>query len=212
MNRTDPAKNLGAPPAKQPFQPQPQQVICNFCKKPGQIQRECRRANGWCLVCGAKDHQARDCPIGRMNNAPLALPAPPERRNPGPVGRGVPLPPQRQVYNQAHQRPGAAAGRGRGRGQAFNLTAEDAEVAGDVVADNILVHSVAVLALFDSGASHCFISDKFVRLHSLPQRTMNSAWEISTGNGVIVTNKICKSCPVVISGRTLEADMFVIDT
>ena len=41
---------------------------------------------------------------------------------------------------------------------------------------------------------------------------MNSAWEISTGNGVIVTNRICKSCPVVISGRTLEADMFVIDT
>ena len=92
------------------------------------------------------------------------------------------------------------------------MTAEDAEVAGDVVAGNILVHSVAVLALFDSGASHCFISDIFVRLHSLPQRTMSSAWEISTGNGVIVTNRICKSCPVVISGRTLEANMFIIDT
>ena len=79
------------------------------------------------------------------------------------------------------------------------------------MAGNILVHSIEVLALFDSGVSHCFKSDRFVRLHSLPQRTMSSVWEISTGNGVIVTNKICKLCPVVISGRTLEADMFVID-
>ena len=61
-----------------------------------------------------------------------------------------------------------AAGRGRGRGKAFNLIAEDAETSGDVVAGNILAHSITVLALFDSGASHCFISDRFVRLHSLP--------------------------------------------
>jgi hypothetical protein len=37
-------------------------------------------------------------------------------------------------------------------------------------------------------------------------------WEISTGNGVVFTNRVCKSCPVVVRGRTLEADMFVLDT
>ena len=41
---------------------------------------------------------------------------------------------------------------------------------------------------------------------------MEYAWEISNGNGTVVTNKICKSCLVEISGRTLEADMFVLDT
>ena len=80
------------------------------------------------------------------------------------------------------------------------------------MAGNILIHSISVLALFDSGASHCFISNRFVNLHSLPQRTMEYTWEISTGNGTVVTNKICKSCPIVISGRMLEADMFLLDT
>ena len=98
-----------------------------------------------------------------MTSTLAALPAPPGRRNVGPVGRGVPLINQQQAYNQAQQRAGVAAG--RGIGQAFNLTTEDAETSGDVVAGNILVHSVAVLALFDSGASHCFISERFVRLH-----------------------------------------------
>jgi len=41
---------------------------------------------------------------------------------------------------------------------------------------------------------------------------MDNTWEISTGNSVITTNRICKSCPVEISGRTLKADMFVLNT
>jgi predicted aspartyl protease len=132
------------------------------------------------------------------------------RRNLEAAGRGAPLPNQQQAYNKAQQ--GQRAGAGRGRGQAYNLTAKEGEASGDVMAGNILVHSISVLALFDSGASHCFISSNFVKLHSLPQHTLEYAWEISTGNGTIVTNKICKSCLVEISGRTLEADMFVLDT
>ena len=41
---------------------------------------------------------------------------------------------------------------------------------------------------------------------------MGDQWEISTGNGVVITNKICKACNVELCGRKLEADMFVLDT
>ena len=41
---------------------------------------------------------------------------------------------------------------------------------------------------------------------------MGDQWEISTGNGVVITNKICKACIVELCGRKLEADMFVLDT
>jgi len=75
-----------------------------------------------------------------------------------------------------------------------------------------LVHSVPVLSLFDSGASHCFISSRFIALHSIPLVSMGDQWEISTRNGVVITNKICKACNVELCARKLEADMFVLDT
>ena len=77
---------------------------------------------------------------------------------------------------------------------------------------NVLIHSIPVLALFDSGTSHCFVSSRFANLHSLPQYKIRCMWEISAGNGIVTTNRVCKSCPVVVRGRTLEVDMFVLDT
>jgi len=41
---------------------------------------------------------------------------------------------------------------------------------------------------------------------------MNTPWEISTGNGIITTSRVCKSCYVVIYGREFTADMFMINT
>jgi len=56
----------------------------------------------------------------------------------------------------------------RWKGQAYNLTAEEVETSEEVVASKIMVHSKHFLELFDSGASHCFISDSFTALHSIP--------------------------------------------
>jgi len=35
---------------------------------------------------------------------------------------------------------------------------------------------------------------------------MNNYWEISTRNGVITTNRICKDCVVELCGRKVEVD------
>ena len=72
--------------------------------------------------------------------------------------------------------------------------------------------SVPVLSLFDSGASHCFISSRFSALHFIPLVCMGDQWEISTKNEIVITNKICKACTMELCGRKLEADMFVLDT
>ncbi|XP_020243711.1 uncharacterized protein LOC109821969 [Asparagus officinalis] len=42
--------------------PQPTNMICHFCSKPGHLMKDCRRANGLCLACGAVDHQLSTCP------------------------------------------------------------------------------------------------------------------------------------------------------
>jgi len=61
------------------------------------------------------------CPFKKLRNATpirLALPAPPPGRNPEPVGRKAPLPPQQR---------GAGVGADRERGQAYYLSAGEAE-------------------------------------------------------------------------------------
>ena len=112
------------------------------------------------------------------------------------------------MFERAQRRAGA----GRGRGQAFNLTTEQAEASEEVEAGTILVHSIPVISLFDFGASHYYISTRFIMMHSIPNSYMDSQWEISTENGVITTSRACKYCSVKVCGRELSADMFMIDT
>ena len=131
-------------------------------------------ANGLCMACGFGNHLIGDCLFKRTWNfaaTPLALSAravppalstPPMRMNPGPTGIAL-LPPQSQAFSQAQK--GVKPGIRCRRGQAYNLTLEEAEASEEVWAGKILVHSNPVLALFDSSASHCFISSKFVILH-----------------------------------------------
>ena len=86
------------------------------------------------------------------------------------------------------------------------MTTEEAKASDKVVTGNILVYSIPALSLFDSGASHCFLSSIFTSLHAIPQICMNNYWEISIGNGVITNNIICKDCVVELYGRKLEVD------
>ena len=90
------------------------------------------------------------------------------------------------------------------------MTAKEAQTFGEVVTGKIMVHSKPVLALFDSGASHYYISDSFTALHSIPVEYLDHQWEISTSNGVVIS--ICVDCPVELCNRTLAVDMLVLDT
>jgi len=49
-------------------------------------------------------------------------------------------------------------------------------------------------------------------MHSIPYNDMDTQWEISTGNGIITTSRVCRSWPVVICGREFSVDMFMINT
>jgi hypothetical protein len=194
----------GTPQAKRPNQANAVQTVCEFCKKIGHIRRDCRLANGLCLICGAADHQMTNCPKFKPKEGVPALPAPPARRNNGAAGRGAPV---QNGRNNPGQR-----GAGRGAGQAYNLTTDEADRSDDVVAGKVSIHSVPIMSLFDSGASHCFISSRFVDLHVVPSVKLKEEWEISTGNGIVTTNRMCKSCPVEICGRKMDANMFVLET
>ena len=135
MDRGVPIRFSNAPKAKRLFQYPLQHVICKYYQKSKHIQCKCRMAKGLCLICRYGDHSLNDCPFKRTYPTPStlparvvlpALPAPPLRRNPEPIGRRVSL--LAQQHNQLQR--GARAG----RGQAYNLSAEEAEALNEVMA------------------------------------------------------------------------------
>ena len=106
-----------------------------------------------------------------MNWTLSAPPAPIGQRKPGPVVKRAPLPPRQPVFHPSQR--GHRAATSHGRRQAYNLTAEEAETSEEVITGKIMVHSKPVLALFDSGASHYYISDSFTTLHSIPVKCLD---------------------------------------
>ncbi|XP_020270910.1 uncharacterized protein LOC109846096 [Asparagus officinalis] len=170
--------------------PQPTNMVCHYCKKPGHLMKDCWKANGLCLICGAADHQLTTCP---------------SRRVPGGASGGAIVPRRPGQYDQQAQQQ-------QRQGQVLTLTAEQADTSGDVVTGTILVYSVPAFTLFDSGASHCFISAQFIARHTIPCDKLDASWNIHTGSGVLTSSRECKKCPVVVCGRELFADLLVIDT
>ena len=76
--------------------------------------------------------------------------------------RKAPLPLRQQISPSSK---GSQSITDRGSGQAYNLIAKEAVTFEEVIIGKITVHSKPVLALFDSGASYCYISDSFIVLH-----------------------------------------------
>src|SRR5664279_4825059 len=98
-----------------------------------------------CFECGLKGHYSNACPkkknVAQRPNAPGPNPGNGNSsKNPAPK---FPIPPARGKFN--------------------HMSAEDAQESPDVVLGTFLVNSVPAHVLFDSGASHSFVTQDFVK-------------------------------------------------
>jgi len=91
------------------------------------------------------------------------------------------------------------------------LTIDQADASGEVVISIILVHSALAHVLFDSGATHCFISSQFISMHDISCDTVHWGWTITTRNRVMSYNKVYTRCPVVICGREFITNFLMIN-
>jgi hypothetical protein len=80
------------------------------------------------------------------------------------------------------------------------VTAEEAQHAQDVVLGMFLASSHPATVLFDSGASHSFISSTFVVKHHLPITIMKHTMLISSPGGEMRTKHICPAVSITIWG------------
>ncbi|KAJ6831042.1 uncharacterized protein M6B38_351935 [Iris pallida] len=138
-------------PRQQQQAPRQQTTSCPYCKKSGHGWGECRKRLGSCLLCGAADHQLRECSqfIGRV--AQGAAPGAGAKAPVGQQQRG-PLQPQQQRFMQFQQQ----AGRGQ-QGRAYAMTVEDAQAVGDVLAED--EEEALVSTYYGAGLDDTYVVD-----------------------------------------------------
>jgi hypothetical protein len=86
------------------------------------------------------------------------------------------------------------------RGRVNHMTSEEAQQAPDVVLGLFLASSHPATILFDSRASHSFISSSFVAKHSMPLATMKHTMLVSSPGGEMRTKHICPALSISIRG------------
>jgi hypothetical protein len=80
------------------------------------------------------------------------------------------------------------------------VTTEEAQQAQDVVLGMFFASSHPTTVLFDSGASHSFISSSFVVNHQLPITIMKQTMLVSSPGGEMRIKHICPAISITIWG------------
>ena len=76
----------------------------------------------------------------------------------------------------------------------------------------ILLFSGYAMILFDSGASHSFVSSNFVKAHDVKMDDENQEWHVRVPTGdTQISKAICKRFPIIIGYLTMPADLVVME-
>jgi hypothetical protein len=136
-----------------------------------------------CFTCGEKGHFANQCPnpCNRPPSAAVSTPTPTRGANSIPVAA-------RQ--NFIH-------------GKVNHVTVEEAQEAPDLVIGTFSVNDLSTVVLFDSGASHSFISAAYVEKHNLPMALLRSQMIVSSPGGDMPARQLCPKVNLKIRGGRL---------
>jgi hypothetical protein len=97
-------------------------------------------------------------------------------------------------------------------GRVNHMTSDEAQQAQDVVLGMFLTSSHPATILFDSEASHSFISSSFVAKHSLPIATMKHTMLVSSPGGEMRTKHICPAVSITIRGVDFPSNLILLDS
>jgi hypothetical protein len=92
------------------------------------------------------------------------------------------------------------------------MTSDEAQQAPNVVLGMFLASSHPATILFDSRASHSFVSSSFVMKHSLPIATMKHTMLVSSPGGEMRIKHICPAVSIMIRGVDFPSNLILLDT
>ena len=91
-----------------------------------------------------------------------------------------------------------------------HVNAREAQQAAGVALGEFLVNSVMATVLFDSGASHSFISASFVEKNKIPTTPLQTPLQTRTPGADITCRLGCKGVQIILSGVAFTADLIVL--
>jgi hypothetical protein len=153
-----------------------------------------RSQGSGCCTCGQPGHFSKECPLKKPSVPSLSA----SRPNQG-QGRG---PPGRNLENQANV----------ARGRLNHVNAAEAEEAPDVVLGTFLINSVPAKILFDSGASHSFVTENFVDKGSLKPSCRDRLMIVQIPGSTVKTQLSCRNVPVELYREKFQVDLIVLGT
>jgi hypothetical protein len=89
---------------------------------------------------------------------------------------------------------------------------EEAQEAPDVVIGMFLVNDTSAAVLFDSGASHSFISAAYVGKHNLPLSLLRCQMIVSSSGGDMPARQLCPKVNLKIRGIDFVANLIVLES
>lgn len=96
------------------------------------------------------------------------------------------------------------------KGNLNHVNAEEAQEAPDMVMGMFPVNSVPAAVLFDSGASHSFVTKPFVEKSGMKPTRMIKPMLVQIPSDNTKALHVCNEVPVEIKGKTFHADLIVL--
>jgi hypothetical protein len=97
-------------------------------------------------------------------------------------------------------------------GKVSHVTVEEAHEAPDVVIGMFFVNDIFAVVLFDSGASHSFISAAYVEKHNLPIALLRCKMIVSSLGGDMPARQLCPNMNLKIRGVYFVANLIVLES
>jgi hypothetical protein len=145
-----------------------------------------------CFKCGELGHYANNCPRHNQQT--------PQKSNNQRNDQNTPA--CGSAQNKAPQN--------QSRGRVNHVTAESVLKDADVVYGMFLVNSIPASVLFDSGASHSFITESFVEKHNLPKHPLKKMLHISSQGGDMKATHSCLHVNLKIQGIDFLVNLVVL--
>jgi hypothetical protein len=91
------------------------------------------------------------------------------------------------------------------------VAVEEVQEAPDVVIGMFLINDTSAVVLFDSGASHSFISAAYVGKHNLPLALLWCQMIVSSSRGDMPPGQLCSKVNLKIRGVDFVANLIVLE-